>query len=387
MKIGIRSRAAVVLAAASLLVVAAVPAGARPPSDGQVGVGDIEYIGTAEFATGYMFDGTEVGGLSGIVYDKWNGVYYALSDDKSEVDQARFYSLTIDLSDGTLEPGDIAFVDVTFLRDSAGDLFGLDTLDPEGFELVKRNHLFIGSERDLANEPWIKRFGLDGYENRTLPLPDYYLPAGSPQTEGVFTNLAFESLTVSPNSRYLYAATENALAQDGPIATISDPSPSRVIEYRLKGNKMNHLETTREFVYVVDPIPYQVPGSGADNGLVDLEAIDNFGTFLAMERSFASGIGNTVRIFLTSTAGATDVAGVDDLDDVTYTPMSKQLLLDLGPGSYMGVTLDNLEGMVLGPRMSDGRYPLILVADNNFNDPYQRTLFLAFAVDLERNKS
>lgn len=26
-----------------------------------------------------------------------------------------------------------------------------------------------------------------------------------------------------------------------------------------------------------------------------------------------------------------------------------------------------------------GRYPLIIVADNNFNAPFQRTLFLAFA--------
>lgn len=386
MKMGRRNRLLLGLGLASLLVVATIPAGARPPADGQVGIGDIEFIGSVEFDTGFMFADTEVGGLSGIVYDPWNGVYHALSDDKSEEDPARFYSLTIDLSDGSLDPGDIQFVDVTFLRDSGGSLFALDTLDPEGFELVKRDHLFIGSERDLANEPWIKRFDLDGQENTTLPLPDYYFPDGSPQTSGVFTNLAFESLAVTPNARYLYAATENALAQDGPIATISDPSPSRVIEYRIKGNKMNHLEATGEFVYVVDPIPFQEPGRFADNGLVELEAIDNFGTFLAMERSFASGIGNTVRIFEASIAGASNVAGIDDLDEIGYTPMSKQLLLDLGPGSFMGVTLDNMEGMVIGPRMSDGRFPLIIVADNNFNAPFQRTLFLAFAVDLDRNQ-
>ena len=136
---------------------------------------------------------------------------------------------------------------------------------------------------------------------------------------------------------------------------------------------------------MVDPIPYQIEGKFADMGLVEMEALDNKGTFLAMERSFASGIGNTIRLYETSYAGATDVSGVADLDDVSYVPMSKELVLGMEEGEFEGVTLDNMEGMVLGPRMRDGRYPLIIVADNNFNDPWQRTLFMAFAVELERN--
>lgn len=382
MKFRSHYRVVLLLALALLLALSAVPATARPPVDGRVGVGDIEFIGSAEFPTGYMYGDTEVGGLSGIVYDKWSGIYYALSDDKSEVNDARFYSLTVDLGDGTLDDGDIEFVDVTYLRDKRGQLFGLDTLDPEGFEIFRRGRLFIGSERDLENQPWIKQFTLDGFETFTLPIPDYYLVDGDPQTSGVLTNLAFESLTVTPDSRFLYAGTENALVQDGPVATSDLASPSRVLEFRIKDNKFGFTRTGREFVYVVDPIPFQEPGEFADNGLVELQALDNYGTFLAMERSYASGIGNTVRLFETSYSGATNVAGVADIDDVSYVPMNKELVLAMDEGSYEGVTLDNLEGMALGPQMDDGRYPLIIVADNNFNAPYQRTLFLAFAVEL-----
>ena len=385
MKVQSRTGVFLLMALVLLMVAVAAPATAKPPADGQVSVGGIEFIGSTEFVTGYQYGGTEVGGLSGIVYDKWQGVYHALSDDKSEVNDARFYSLTIDLGDGTLDDGDIEFVDVTYLTDANGDRFALDTLDPEGFELVRKGALFIGSERDLENQPWIKRFDLGGMENMTLPLPDYYLVDGVPQTSGVYTNLAFESLTVSPNFRHLYAATENAMAQDGPKSTIDLASPSRVLEYRLKGNAMRHVNAAREFVYMVDPIPYKDGDRFADMGLVEMEALDNFGTFLAMERSFASGIGNTILLYETSFAGATDVSGVADLDDVSYVPMDKELVLAMELGEYEGITLDNMEGMVLGPRMKDGRYPLIIVADNNFNDPWQRTLFMAFAVELERN--
>jgi hypothetical protein len=382
-----RTHLVVLLTVALLLVTVAIPAtakpGANPPATGLMTVGNIEFIGSAEFDTGYLFDGTEVGGLSGIVYDKWNNVFHALSDDKSEIDDARFYSLTIDLGDGLLDDDDVEFVDVTFLTDAAGNRFAEDSLDPEGFEMMKKGHLFVGSERDLDDQPWIKRFGMDGSENMTLPLPDYFLASGDPQISGVVLNLAFESLTSTPNGRFLYAATEAALTQDGLPSTLDDGSPARVLEFSANGNKMNRLVTEREFVYVVEPIPFKEGDRFADQGLVEMQAIDNFGTFLTMERSFASGIGNTIQIFETSILGATDVSGVADLDDVVYTPMSKRLVAFITEADY---DLDNMEGMAFGPKMSDGRIPLIIVAENNFNTPFQRTVFLAYAIDLVKVK-
>ncbi|NEO01152.1 MAG: esterase-like activity of phytase family protein, partial [Moorea sp. SIO3I7] len=57
-------------------------------------------------------------------------------------------------------------------------------------------------------------------------------------------------------------------------------------------------------------------------------------------------------------------------------PLQKKLLLDL---SELGIYLDNLEGMTLGPRLSDGTQSLILVSDNNFSEA-QVTQFLLFGI-------
>jgi 3-phytase/alkaline phosphatase D len=358
---------------------------AGPKAGGAVSVGDIEFIGSVVYEepevggelVPFTYAGVEIGGLSGIVYDAARGVYHALSDDKSQVDPARFFTIEIDLSDGTLDDGDVEFVGVTFLRDMRSRPFEEDSLDPEGFELVRPGQLFIGSERDLNDEPWIARFNTSGKLNKIAPLPGYYFPEfdGPTQTDGVYLNLAFESLTVTPDGRYLYGGTENALAQDGPVATFLDESPARVIQYRLAG-----MRPMAEYVYHVSTIPVEPTGFG-DNGLVELQALDNVGTFLAMERSFVSGFGNTVRLFETSTDGATDVSGWTSIMGEPYTPMSKELVYDFAD---TGAGLDNFEGMAFGPMLPDGRYPLIVVSDNNFNIGVQNTIFFAFAVELEK---
>jgi hypothetical protein len=119
--------------------------------------------------------------------------------------------------------------------------------------------------------------------------------------------------------------------------------------------------------------------------LVDLQALDNMGTNLAMERSFAVGVGNTVRLYETSVNGATDYSDVTALNWDGCQPsingvMSKDLVADFEDD--LGVTPDNLEGMGFGPYLPDGRRLLIVVSDNNFN-PSQVTQFIALAVTLE----
>jgi 3-phytase/alkaline phosphatase D len=366
-----------VLALALVLVAALAPSGVAKGghrhTPGTVSVESIEFIGGVTFPTGTVFDDTEVGGLSGIVYDKWRRQYYALSDDKSVVNPARYYTLRIDLRDGSFDDGDLEFKDVTFLKDMSGDLFAKGSLDPEGFEMVW-GQLYIGSEEDATDNPWIARFHRSGQMKKLLPLDDKFAPVSD--GFGVHGNLAFESLTATPNNRYLYAATEASLQQDGSPATLTEGSPARVIEYKLWGTKLK-----REFVYEVAPIPFDSdpPGIFADNGLVELQALDNKGTFLAMERSFAVGVGNTIRLFETSLRGATNVAGQDTLVG-NYKAMSKDFVYDF---EATGVGLDNFEGMAFGPRLADGRRLLIVVSDNNFNSG-QATKFFAFAVELDK---
>jgi hypothetical protein len=100
---------------------------------------------------------------------------------------------------------------------------------------------------------------------------------------------------------------------------------------------------------------------------------------LAMERSFSVGAGNTVHLYQIQTQGATDVSG-DFALPAAFVAVDKQFILDVE--TDLGIVPDNLEGMAFGPRLPDGRLPLVLVSDNNF-DPFAVTQFIVLAVTLE----
>ncbi len=348
-------------------------------------VTDVELLGVETFETGFVFAETEVGGLSGIAYDPASNNYYALSDDRSQINPARFYTLNIDLSDDSLDDGDLSFQAVTSLLDENGHTFAANSLDAEGIALSGLGTLYISSEGDANNliNPFINQFSLTGQEIDGLNIPAKFLPTAD-NSSGIRNNQAFESLTISPDKRFLYAATENALYQDGETTSLENESPVRIIKYDLTTG-----EVVGEFVYIVDEIPQEpIPADGfADNGLVELLAIDNNGTLLALERSFAVGVGNTIRLYEVSTQGALDVSSQSDLfweeEGVTFEidpAVNKRLLVDLQ--ADLGVTPDNVEGMTLGPILPDGRQSLILVSDNNFNEA-QVTQFIALGLDLE----
>jgi hypothetical protein len=57
--------------------------------------------------------------------------------------------------------------------------------------------------------------------------------------------------------------------------------------------------------------------------------------------------------------------------------LRKKLLLDL---NELGISLDNLQGMTLGPRLSDGTQSLLLVSNNNFVKE-QGSQFLLFRLN------
>lgn len=369
-----------------LVVILLVPlsgAGAQPirpgPKDGQLTLTSYELIGTLNFPTGYTFAGTQVGGLSSITYDASRGVYYALSDDRSQINPARYYTLAIDLGDGTLDPGDITFVEVTTLRDQSGQPYAPLSLDPEGITLAQPGFLFVTSE-GATNvtpplDPFVNRYNLTGRQTKAAPVPDKFLP-DTAGTQGVRNNLGFESLNVTPDHRTLVTAAEGALAQDGPAANIGVASNARILEYRLSSERPGS-----EFVYVVNPVPnVPVPPTAFRvNGLVELLPLDNVGTMLAMERAFSVGVGNTVHVYEIQTQGATDVAG-DFVLPGTFVPVDKRFILDVQ--TDLGIVPDNLEGMAFGPPLPDGRLPLILMSDNNF-DPAAVTQFIVLAVTLE----
>jgi 3-phytase len=358
--------------------------------DNQVTLASYELIGTTSIPTGTQFEGTEIGGLSSITYDPNRGVYYAISDDQGTIDPVRYYTLSIDVSDGQLDPGDITFLDVTTMLDASGMPYTPASLDPEGLALTHEGSLYFTSEGFAARippvNPFIDRMNLNGRQNLALIIPDKFLPnlAG---TQGVRSNLAFESLNVTPDERYLFTASEGALIQDGPAANLGQSSFARILQYRLSSGQPGS-----EYVYTVNPVA-EVPVPDTQfrvNGLVELLPLDNVGTMLALERSFsvgAEGGGNTIWLYEIQTQGATDVSGEFSLypngvgqPPISFTPVTKRLILNVE--ADLGIEPDNIEGMAFGPALPDGRLPLILVSDNNFA-ANQATQFIVLAVELE----
>jgi hypothetical protein len=101
--------------------------------------------------------------------------------------------------------------------------------------------------------------------------------------------------------------------------------------------------------------------------------VDTGGHFLSLERSYGL-LGASAKIYQVATGAATDTSGIATLkgDISRIDAVKKKLVLDL---STLGIYLDNLEGMALGPRLPDGSQSLVLVSDDNFSDT-QLTQFL-----------
>jgi hypothetical protein len=339
----------------------------------------IEFIGQATLPTGLIFQKTEVGGLSGITYDAKNNLYYAISDDRGQKAPPRFYTFTIDLSKGKLTNNDVIPVGVTNLLNTSNQPFPPNTTDTEGIAITNQDTIFVSSEGDVDKliNPFIKEFALaSGKTISTLPIPDKFLPDSQKQ-KGIRNNLAFESLTITPNQKFLFTATENALIQDGPAAKSGVGTSSRILEYNLLTK-----QPEREFLYQTEPVtPLFNPTGKFASGLPDLLALNNQGNFLSIERSF-TGLGFTVFLFEISLENATDIHNFDSIakiDPDKIKPVEKKLLLDL---RTLDVSLDNIEGLTLGAKLPDGQPSLILISDNNFNG-LQQTQILAFKLKIE----
>ena len=121
-------------------------------------------------------------------------------------------------------------------------------------------------------------------------------PRRSCQAPELVCGRTSRSAAVAPDGRHLFVGMEGALVQDGPVATLGNGSPSRILRYNLSTGRLD-----RQYVYVTDPVaePPVPPSAFSVNGLVELLPF-NTQFMLAMERSFsvgAPGTGNTVKLY------------------------------------------------------------------------------------------
>ncbi len=344
----------------------------------------LKFLGSFEIPTGaWVFGTMPVGGISGLAYDLGTGVYYGICDDRGGTGTpGRLYILKIDV-DGTGIHG-VAVLGVEFLDSDAAtpgvQIYPNKGIDAEEVVLTPDDKFIISSERDQKDIPWLRIFAKDGILLGEIPLPEKFIPG---EGKGIRRNLGFEGLALSPDGKTLYAVNEQALAQDGPLCSQEDGTQVRIVVFDLAGKEPQEVA---EYVYVTEPIFAYPKDHYADNGVSAIAYINDIlpeYDLLVMERSYVSGVGNDIKIFGVTLAGADDVKDMEALPyPFTGNTVKKELLLRvsaLRDLSDIPVPPDNMEALAIGPTLPNGHHVLIVAADNNFN-PHERNLFLAFEI-------
>lgn len=340
----------------------------------------LRVIGATALPTGTLYQGVEFGGISGIDRAA-DGRYWAISDDRGgERGTPRFYNLSLDYDASGFHG--VTINSQTFMQRPDGSTFPANarTVDPEGLRVAPNGNLYWSSEGNWsANpsaryQPFVREMTTSGAFVREFATPAMYNYVDNASSGGR-SNKLFEALTVAPDGT-VFVANEDALIQDGNITTLTAGSVVRVTALDpISGS------ARAQYAYALPPIPVDAaPGApfGPDNGLPELLAISDT-QFIAIERAFASGVGNTVRITLAEiTADTTDVSAFASLAGAAYTPMRRELLLEM-PLTYQGITLDNIEAVSWGHTLANGHRTLVLAADNNFSGS-QSTQFIALEI-------
>jgi hypothetical protein len=232
-----------------------------------------------------------------------------------------------------------------------------------------------GGERHDASESCVLVCEEDTPAVRAFSLADGRMVGAVPLPRNLLTrrpNRGLESLAIEPNGRSVWTANEEALADDGPPATVGGgtvvrltrlplPVAEQPLAYeRLRSRREQPAAPAFQVAYRVEP-PHaflRVFAGQPLSGLAALVALGK-GQLLTLERSGAPGLPPFAsRIYLVNTAAAVDVSAVErDLAGRKEAVVEKKLLWS----DSLGV---NLEGLCLGPLLADGNRSLVAIADN-----------------------
>ncbi|WNG88884.1 esterase-like activity of phytase family protein [Mycobacterium sp. ITM-2016-00317] len=342
----------------------------------------LTYLGQSQVPHLSTVGTSVIGGLSGISYDPVGDVYYLVTDDQLGNGPTRFYVSRIELQANGIQS--VEFLDSRPLSPARRTEFhaaSTDTRasfvppDPEGIAVDSRRQriYWAGEGQRLVDEPnssvlqdpSVRIVDFDGSGLGEFTMPTNLLM--SADDHGPRQNLALEGLSLTPSGDSLFAAMEGPLFEDGPR-----PTPVRGALTRITRFDPDTLEPTAQYAYALDPV---TSGSGGDNGLSDLLALDD-SNFLILERG--RGSRTSARIYHAEIGDAQDIMDVPALDGRPVSSMSKTLLADLAATPHLG-PVANLEGMTLGPALPDGRPTVVAVSDDDFAAD-QVTQVLAFAV-------
>ena len=272
------------------------------------------------------------GNYSGITW--LGGDRYAVANDKSLT--AGFYLMTIRTDSIS---GKILEVRAdTFMTNN------LPNRDEEGICYVPHtNTVFVSGERDGQ----IVEYALDGQlTGRQLTIPDIF--------RTTYGNGSFEALTYNAVTHRFWTTTENSLRGDG-----EKPSIRRKVANHLRLQCFNDdLQPVAQYWYTTDSSAVKSVKGSSTLGVSGLVALDD-GRLVVLEREVrktTKGIGSFVQVKLYLVNPSIQQQGEQ---------LQKQLLTSFR--TKMNLTkrsFANFEGICAGPRLSDGRQLLILIADS-----------------------
>jgi hypothetical protein len=328
-----------------------------------------------------IFQGTTVGGLSGIDYDKASDTYYLISDDGSKINKARYYKAKIGLGKQGIDS--VRLMEVHTLVQANDSPYSYSGVDPEGIRINPREGTITwtseGEKAFRNNDTSLRQPSINSSTIAGKLRYRFELPPGmvmKPGAEGLRSNASFEGLSFTDNYKTLFVNVEEPLYDDGPRAGTGDSGAYiRLIKLDVKSRR-----PVAQYAYRIDPVAYPAIPAGAFkiNGAAEILCLDNR-RMLVLERSFSTGRqGCVVKIFLADLSNATDVGSIKSLDaDNSFTPVSKKLIFH---SEQIGIPVFNVEGMCFGPKLQNGRQSLILVADDNFST-LDKTQFLLLEIE------
>ncbi|MGK5077785.1 esterase-like activity of phytase family protein [Janthinobacterium sp. HLX7-2] len=373
-----------------LAIACLLAACAQLPATPEAGM-SLRLIGEQRIAWKQAYQGTAIGGLSGIDYDAKTDGWVMTSDDRSAINPARFYTAKLRYDAQHVAPVEMtgvhfykqadgsSYPNLPAWRAQGGEVPDIESirLDPHGGSIWYTSE----GDRKLGAQPFIRHARADGSLIGTLPLPPMFaMPApgavaqGKPS--GVRDNLGFEGLSFAADGQSLWVAIEAPLLQDGPVADFVSGAHNRITRFGRDG------QVLAQYVYPLEKVASIAgPTRFAENGISEILAIDEH-RLLVIERAGvqdAQGVFHEfVRLFEMDVRGATDVKDVAALEGASYTVASKRLVLDMNTLNLP--RLDNIEGISWGPTLANGHASLVMVSDDNFHDKIQVTQFLVFEV-------
>ncbi|MEJ7804646.1 MAG: esterase-like activity of phytase family protein [Telluria sp.] len=358
--------------AASLLLSGCGGSVKAPP---ERSVASLKLIGQQILPRRMAFQGTVVGGMSGIDYDAANQRYVLMSDDRTATDSAnapRFYSASLTFSETAFSGAQL--LSTVTMKQPDGSPFqkvpSASVADPESVRIDPASGNLVWTsegDRSLTTtpqriiNPFIREMRPDGTHVREYALPAMFRMSAS--ETGPRGNLAFEGLSFTPDGTRTVVITEGPLFGDGPTPTTTTGAVARVTVFdKTTGTAL------AQYAYPVDKVQVTpVPATAFSvSGATEILAVTNT-KFLVLERSFSVGVvGNQVRLYEIDLSQASNVLTTAALAPGAYTPVSKRLVLDFETLKTQLGGIANLEGITFGPKLANGHDSLVVVADDNF---------------------